>query len=164
MRSASVRSIRPSLYAVGSGFLLVLALASGACRSERDDACRILLADKVGSDSLPAGLFGRRTFYSRTLETCVLVEESRTGVDMRVDDLSDDFLSAMALFHCDRQGVDAAIIDSVRAHRGDMWSVTVDRWLHDGRGGLPRVLRAPVSPYSEPMCREALQAFLASIR
>lgn len=134
-----------------------------ACGSERDRACAELAKAESAKDSTPAGTVARRTFWSATLETCIQVRESRTGVDFVVDDLSDNFLQTMVLFECDRAGVDAAILDSVRAHHGDVWTLKYDHWLTNGEGGPPRTLLTPAEPYTDAKCRAAMTKFLAAI-
>lgn len=85
-------------------------------------------------------------------------------MDYSVDDLSDSFLQTMKLFHCDRAGVDAVILDSVRAHQGNVWTVKYDQWLSDGAGGAPRAMRTPREPFTEAKCKVAMETFLASIK
>jgi len=103
-------------------------------------------------------------FFSQSLETCILVEESTVGVSVSVRDLSQNFISTWNLFQCGRAGVSAAIVDSVRAHGGMMDAVEYSRWLTDGSGGPPSTLKAPDEPFDRAACSAALERYLASIR
>jgi hypothetical protein len=135
----------------------------GGCSSEQTAACHELLAQRLGQEASSASAT-HRAFYSKTLETCVMVEESLVGIDFVVDDISDSFLQGSYLFHCDRSGVDAAIIDSVRAYQGNVLSVKYSSWLDDGAGNVPRTMKASAVPYTGDKCRAALTKFLATIR
>lgn len=146
-----------------TGVALVLLAGIVGCSSERDQACAALLKSKLAQDSARAAPTSRRTFYSTKLETCILVEESLIDVETVVDDLSDSFLQWGNLFHCDRDGVDAAILDSVRAYHGIVDNVPYSQWLDDGAGGAPRTLKSPSRPYSASACREALNKYLARV-
>lgn len=144
-------------------FILIVAAAANGCGSERDRACAALLKAELARDSTRSATASRRTFYSTKLETCIVVEESRTSVDVSIDDLSDSFLEWGKLFHCDRDGVDAAILDSVRAYRGSVFTISYDRWLDDGAGGPPRALKTPSEPFTGARCREALNRYLVRV-
>ena len=144
-------------------FVLITTAVAVGCGSERNRACAALLTSELARDSTPSATVSRRTFYSPALETCILVEESRTGVDMSIDDLSNSFLHWGKLFHCDRDGVDAAILDSVRSYRGSVFTVRYDRWLDDGAGGPPRALKTPSQPFTAARCRDALNKYLAKV-
>lgn len=134
-----------------------------ACTSERDRACAELLKSKLEGDSTAEVGASRRTYFSETLETCLLVEESRIRVNTRIRDLSGDFLQRMPLFYCDRDGVDAGIIDSIRVRRGNVWTVPFHQWSDDGAGGPPRALKSPPKPFTGEDCAAALRKYLAQV-
>jgi hypothetical protein len=141
-----------------------VALAISACASKRDAACSDLLKAQLKTDSTAEVSAKRQTFFSTKLETCILVEEDLTRVGFVIDDMTDDFIRTSVLFNCDRDGVDAAILDSVRAHQGYVWELPYAQYLDDGAGGPPRAIKTPAKPYSTAMCRAALDKFLVQVR
>lgn len=153
--------------------LLPSACFALACTDARTRACQSLavkrdsIARATGADD--ASSYRRHVFYSSTLETCIVAEEKLTGVESAIRDLSGEVVRDMPyypLFHCDRDGAAVVMLDSVRALHGLVANVPYARWLDDGSGSPPPVVRkqllaqirqAQADGYSREEISEALQ-------
>lgn len=100
------------------------------------------------------------------MDMCVQTAEAPVGVFFEVADVSNSVLKTGTnlLLHCDEHGADSVILEAVREHRGDLFTVPFSDWLDDGFGGPPRTLKMPPRPYTRPDGDRVFQKWLDFLR
>jgi len=114
-------------------------------------------------------LIETESFYSKKVDSCILIEKALVGVKIQIRDLSKSIiLDGGELFNillnCDIDGADSVILDKVRALKGQVYEVKYEKWLDDGFGGPPKALKIPDKPYTKKDCDMVLKKWLSILK
>ncbi|MFP6867779.1 MAG: hypothetical protein VCE91_00260, partial [Nitrospinota bacterium] len=147
--------------------------ASTTLAANMNDRCRQAVKVEIGkrkSHSFHLRLESNTTLaeinglFSPVIDGCIVTIIAKIQIRWKILDLYNVFLRPSpyldlpgALFFCDRDGVDNVLIHRVREYDGRMWNVHYGKYLDDGKGGLPRTLKAPPKPFSRKACRKAFE-------
>ncbi len=123
-----------------------------------DERCQLLSENYINNskeeNQKDYSLIETESFYSKKVDSCILIEKKIVGVEIHIRDLSKSIIldggkNFNMLLHCDCDGADSVIIDKVRSFKGRVFNVSYKEWLDDGFGGLPRTLKTPDKPFTK---------------
>jgi hypothetical protein len=152
---------------------VVVTNAANAADSSIDKRCNLLAGKHIAhfkeEYQKDYSLIETESFYSKKVDSCILIEKKLVGVEVHIRDLSKTIIldgpkNFNMLLDCNIDGADSAVLDKVRLLKGRVWYVTYKEWLDDGFGGPPKALKTPVKPYTKNDCYSALQKWLSILK
>jgi hypothetical protein len=147
------------------GFALLVLVSGFACQREQDRTCVELGRQYVEKPGRDLSNVATESFFSPAFDACIHSEVAKVGVQFDIVDLSQSIIrTGNRLLHCDVNGADSVILDSVRRHRGLVMSIPCKDWLDDGFGGPPRTLKTPDRPYTRADCERVFQKWMALLK
>lgn len=105
------------------------------------------------------------SFYSKSLDTCILARASEIGVYFEIVDLAHVILKDFdALLICTDNGAGSVLLDAVSRFHGNVSNQRYDYWADDGKGGPPFEVKTPTSPYKRSDCLPLFDGWLKKLR
>jgi len=151
--------------------VFLLPITTMANKKTIDDKCKILSAKSIEvmkKDGRDYTLITTKSFYSKKVDSCILIEVADVGVEFIIRDLSKSVIRDgprywSVLLYCDVDGANSAILKKVREFKGNVFNVPYREWLDDGFGGLPRTVKTPDKPYTKNDCEKVYSKWMSQI-
>lgn len=144
-------------------------VTANASKRDLGQMCREYVASAVAKDKSPFKHWDRsstefKAFFSPVIDGCVATAVDFLRNDWMVYDVHHSLLRDMvALFHCDRLGVDNVLLEKAKIYKGYLMNVTYSKFMDNGEGELPRALKSPDAPYSREKCEAMFQIKIKSL-
>jgi hypothetical protein len=143
------------------------------CKSKEERGCdeleRRYIAEQKGFDwrkeELPFITFD--SFYSTTLNTCVITEANEMKNAFVIRDAALNFIKerpASQLFSCNEDGVNNIILEAARRLNGFVFAAPYKDYLDNMEGGPPATLQTPSAKYTAARCRSLFERRISEIR
>ena len=108
-----------------------------------NEKCLVLLDREIKDDPGDYELLDVETFWSKSLETCLLVEINEIDFDYTIRDLSGNFMNGGIvdwIFYCNEKSITSVNFEVVKAYKGYVDDIPYDQWsiYEEVEGGLTR--------------------------
>ncbi len=156
-------------------FLLFVIVANAAIATESsiEKRCDLLASKHIAhfkeEYQKNYSLIKTESFYSKKVDSCILIEKTQVGVEIEIRDLSKSIIldggnNFNMLLHCDIDGANSVVLDKIRLLKGRVFNVSYKEWLDDGFDGLPKTLKTLDKPYAKKDCDLVLQKWLSILK